>query len=132
MTSRCPFTAMASTFAIGSMSKTIVGISTSSSRRAAGNEICRRHQKDHPVVLRPRRLVAAHHFRRIPAVLPEDVWKSGVSCRGRPKAFSARQVPTNGRRKTVAGMGSRGWAVRCEPLEICQTKAGAPRGRPYK
>jgi hypothetical protein len=29
--------------------------------------------------------------------------------RGRPEAFLARQVPTNGRRKTVAKTDSRGW-----------------------
>ena len=31
-------------------------------------------------------------------------------CRNRLGAFPARRVPTNGRRKTVAGTDSRGWA----------------------
>ena len=39
--------------------------------------------------------------------------KKNTACgrmrRGRPEAFLARQVPTNGRRKTVAKTDSRGW-----------------------
>ena len=34
---------------------------------------------------------------------------NGLVCRGRPEAFLASQVPTNGRRKTVAKTDSRGW-----------------------
>ena len=32
--------------------------------------------------------------------------------RGRPEAFLARQVPTNGRHRTAAKTDSRGWAAR--------------------
>ncbi len=34
---------------------------------------------------------------------------NGLVCRGRPEAFLARQVPNNGRRKTIAKTDSRGW-----------------------
>ena len=40
---------------------------------------------------------------------PQKNTACGLVRRGRPEAFLARQVPTNGRRKTVAKTDSRGW-----------------------
>ena len=44
----------------------------------------------------------------------KKITANGLVRRGRPEAFLARQVPTSGRRRTVAKTDSCGWRPACE------------------